>query len=215
MQISQIRQNFLPVTIVKIWSPEIDLPAGLCWWPSNFELSSPTKISSLKYPAQNIQPKLSSLKNIQPKISSLQIIQPKISSSHLKYPACKLSSLKYPAYKISSLKYPACKISSLKYPAFKISRFQTKRLKSSIKCSSKNPVNECNASIIPFDVCGNVVVPLVYNLNFRAVAALVVMHECHRTLHTFINYLNNSLPWRHYRTANRFFNFPPVARERC
>ena len=144
-------------------------PPGLCWWPSNFELSSPTKISSLKYPA----------------------------------------------YKISSLKYPACKISSLKYPAFKISRFQTKRLNSSLKFISKNPVNECNASIIPFNVCGNVVVPLVYNLNFRAVAALVVMHECHRTLHTFINYLNNSLPWRHYRTANSLFNFPPVARERC
>ena len=35
------------------------------------------------------------------------------------------------------------------------------------------------------------VVPLVYNLNFGAVAALV-MGEYHRTLHTFIDYFNNS-----------------------
>ena len=58
-------------------------------------------------------------------------------------------------------------------------------------------------------------VPLVYNLNFSAVAALVVMGEYHRTLHTFIDYFNNSLPRRHYRTANSLLNFLPAARECC
>ena len=48
-------------------------------------------------------------------------------------------------------------------------------------------------------------VPLVYNLNSRAVAALVVMHEYHRTLHIFINYLNTSLGLSHGGTTAQLF----------